>query len=202
MDLGQQAVLHFHIKCGADLVQQRIDLGVAIAAPVNTVGRDVAAVHKPGNTVEGVGGDVGQIDRGNALAGVHIRLGTAAPVQVQVLQFHHFKGDLNIDFGQTLLNEFVHGKRQHLAGTALRNDDLGLERVGFGVTGLRHQGAGGRQVVPNLESRLAKPRTGLVHLALCHRSQAAHQLDHGISVNRQIGSLAHPNIGPGRARLG
>ena len=196
MHLGQQRVLLFHVERGFDLVHQRVGLRVVEVAPVHAVGGDVAAVHKAGQRVERVRRHVAQVDGGDAFAGRHVRLGPRAPVGVEVFQLDHFKLDVDADFSQALLHVLVHRQRQHLAGAALGNDDLGLERLGLGVTRLRHQRQRLGHVVLDVKRRFAKPGAGLVDLPLGRGGQAIHELDDLVAVDGQVGGFAHADVRP------
>ena len=63
-------------------------------------------MEEPDDRIERVRGDVGDVVGGDA--GVHFVGSALTPVGVERLQFHHFEADVDADFLETLLQEFVH----------------------------------------------------------------------------------------------
>ena len=95
---------------------------------------------------------------------------------------------------------FVHRQRQHLAGAAARHHELGFERLGLAEARLAHQLARLVGRVFQHEGRLAEPRAARVDLAQRRLGQPVQQLDDGVAVDREVGRLAQPDVGPRRAR--
>ena len=78
--LRQQFVLLGDIECLLGLVDQRVDLRVLVAAPVDADRRDLAGVEEAHDGVERVRGDVGDVVGGDA--GVHLVGRALAPCRI------------------------------------------------------------------------------------------------------------------------
>ena len=131
------------------------------------------------------------------LARVGLRPG---PPQVdQRVPLGDFEIDLDADVGQVLLNVFVHGERLHLARARARDQDLGLHGLGLAVARLGQQLLRRLGVELHLERGLAEPRAARGDEALGRDHQPVQQHLQPLAVDREIGRLAHADVGPRRA---
>ena len=60
---------------------------------------------------------------------VHFVRGALAPMCVECLKLDHLEVDIDADFLEALLKEFIHRQRKHLSGAALRDDECRFQRL-------------------------------------------------------------------------
>ncbi len=148
--------------------------------------------------VERIGGDVSDVVGGDARR--HLVLGAFAPIGVELFELHDLEVDVDADLLEALLQELVHRQREHLSGAALGDHERGLERLLRRIAGLGDQPLGFREVVFDLEARMAEPRARRIDLADRGLGEPVEQSDDRVAVDREVERLAQPDVGPGRAR--
>ena len=168
--LYDQLVLLRRLEGLLGFVDQGIDLGVGIIPPIDPDRRDLARMKEADDGVERIGGHIGDVVRRDA--GHRLVLGALAPIGVERLQLHHLELHVDTDLLVALLQELVHGQRQHLPGAALGDHEGGLERLLGRIAGFLDQALRLGEIVFDLEAGMAEPRARRIDLTGCGLGEA------------------------------
>jgi hypothetical protein len=107
--LRQQRVLFLGIEGALRFVDDGVCLGVRVPAPVDADWRHLARMEEADDGVERIGRHVGDVVGGDPSG--HLVLGALAPIGVKRLKLDHLEIDLDADFLEALLQEFVDRQR-------------------------------------------------------------------------------------------
>src|SRR3989475_1948185 len=161
VQLGQRLVLLADVKGALGLLDQLVGFGIDVGHRVDRDGHDGLAVEEASEAaprLEKVPRDVPRVET-LVVRGVEAR----APAREQRVPLHRLQVDVDADVLEVLLDQLVHGQRQHLARARRRDEVHRLRGMLARVeAGLAQQLLGLGRVVAVRLLRLAEPRMTFV----------------------------------------